>query len=194
MSKKPTNLEQLLQQISKAESNHGYVTLGMIVEAVGSRSFGPLLLLVGVLLTSPLSGIPGMPTTMAALLLLIALQLLFGRKHFWLPQKILKQSVKRKKLNKVIQWFKPSARFIDRWLQPRLTVLVDRFGTYTVAIICLVIAACLPVMELVLFSATGAGIIITAFGLSLVANDGLLALLAFTLTAIIFGLVIYNFL
>lgn len=92
MPQKLSNLEQLLDLIDKAADDLDRVSLGMIVEAVGSRSFGPLLLMVGVTLASPLSGIPGMPTTMGMLVLLIAVQLLFGRQHFWLPRWLLKRS------------------------------------------------------------------------------------------------------
>lgn len=42
-------------------------------------------------------------------------------------------------------------------------------------------------MELIPFSAHGAGIVRTAFGLSLIAHDGLLALLAFAATRVVCG-------
>jgi hypothetical protein len=45
-------------------------------------------------------------------------------------------------------------------------------------------------MELVPFSANGAGITLTLFGLGLVANDGLMALLGYALTATTLTLVI----
>jgi hypothetical protein len=44
-----------------------------------------LLLLASVALASPLSGIPGIPTSMGVLVLLIAGQLIVGRDYFWLP-------------------------------------------------------------------------------------------------------------
>ena len=81
-----TGLEQLLDRIGKTADNRNRIFLSTILETVGSRSFGPLLLMAGVILASPLSGIPGMPTTMGVLVLLIAVQLLFDRKHFWLPR------------------------------------------------------------------------------------------------------------
>lgn len=192
MAKNLVNLEQLLIQITKADSDHGRVSFGMIVEAIGSRSFGPLLLLVGIILTSPLSGIPGMPTTMAFVLLIIAFQLLIGKRHFWLPSWILKRSMDRNKLNKAVKWLKHPARFIDRLLQPRLQFFINRTGIFSIAVICLIISVCLPVMELVPFSATGAGITLAIFGLSIVSNDGFLAMMAFVFTAIIIGLILYT--
>src|SRR5690606_6693656 len=83
------SLELMLEHIAGAAHEHERVSLGLVVETIGSRSFGPLLLMVGVVLASPLSGIPGMPTMMSLMVLLIAVQLLFGGKNFWLPHWLL---------------------------------------------------------------------------------------------------------
>ena len=194
MTQEITNLEQMLDRIESSAGDQESVSLGMIIEAVGGRSFGPLLLMVGVVMTSPLSGIPSIPTSMGLLVLLIAVQLLLRRQHFWLPRWLLKRSLARGKLHKAIRWLRPTARFVDRWLRPRLPAFIDGISIYLVAIVCIVIAALMPIMELVPFSAHGAGVALTAFGLSLIARDGLLALFAFVSTAVSFGVLIYNLL
>lgn len=194
MTQEITNLEQMLDRIESSAGDQESVSLGMIIEAVGGRSFGPLLLMVGVVMTSPLSGIPSIPTSMGLLVLLIAVQLLLRRQHFWLPRWLLKRSLARGKLRKGIRWLRPTARFVDRLLRPRLPVFIDGISIYLVAIVCIVIAALMPIMELVPFSAHGAGVALTAFGLSLIARDGLLALFAFVSTAVSFGVLIYNLL
>ncbi len=51
-----------------------------IVEAVGERSFGSILLLAGIITLTPLIGdIPGVPSIMGLIVFLIAIQLLIGR-------------------------------------------------------------------------------------------------------------------
>ncbi len=71
--------------------------------------------------------------------------------------------------------------------------MVDiRRHTQTIAIACIVIGIAMPAMEIVPFSANGAGAALTAFGLSLIANDGLLALLAFLFTAATFILAAFG--
>lgn len=190
MPREFTNLTQLLDHIAKIAQRRKRVSLDLVVQAVGQRSFAPLLLLVGIILFSPLSGIPGLPTTMAVLVLLTAAQLLLGRSHFWLPQWVLRRSISKDKLNRALGWLQRPARLIDRWLQPRLVFLVGRAGTYVIAIICALIALALPAMELVPLSATTAGVALTAFGLSLVAHDGALALFAFAITAFVVGLIV----
>ncbi|WP_323843970.1 exopolysaccharide biosynthesis protein [Microbulbifer magnicolonia] len=185
-----TGLHQLLAHIDKTARDSERVSLEMVVTAVGLRSFAPLLLLVGLILFSPLSGIPGVPTTMALLVLLVTVQLLLGRRHFWLPQWLLRRSISKDKLQKALRWLEKPARFIDRWLRPRLQFLVKRSGTYLIASICTVIALALPFMEIVPFSATIAGLALAAFGLALVAHDGLLALVAFVVTAVVLALIV----
>ncbi len=180
-----SSLHQLLEHIAGTAHERRRVTLDLVICAVGQRSFAPLLLLVGIILFSPLSGIPGVPTLMALLVLLVALQLLLGRQHFWLPQWMLNRSISQKKLLKAIIWLHKPARFIDRWLRPRLTFLVRRAGSYGIAAICGVIALALPAMEFIPFSATMAGLALTAFGLALMARDGLLAVIAFVFTGLL---------
>ncbi|MGQ0751395.1 MAG: exopolysaccharide biosynthesis protein, partial [Betaproteobacteria bacterium] len=67
-------------------------------------------------------------------------------------------------------------------------------GTYVIAGVCVVIAGAMPVMEVVPFVANGAGAALTAFGLALVAHDGLLAILAFGFTALTLGFVLHGLL
>jgi hypothetical protein len=185
-----SNLHQLLDHITSNAKGQERVSLDLIVQAVGQRSFAPLLLLVGIILFSPLSAIPGVPTLMAILVLLVALQLLLGRHYFWLPQWVLKHSISEAKLLKALDWLQKPAHFIDRWLRPRLLFLVRRTGTYVIAAICALIALVLPVMEIIPFSATIAGMALTAFGLALVTHDGALALFAFAVTGFVFGLIV----
>lgn len=192
MSQEVTSLEELLDRIDDAVSSSDRVALGAILRMVGRRSFGPLLLLAGVIAVSPVVGdIPGIPTTIGIFVLLIAGQMLFQRDYFWLPRWLLERSVSRARLCKALKWLKRPARFIDRFLRPRLTALTYRMGSYVIATVCVLIAAAMPTMEVVPLTANGAGAALTAFGLSLIAHDGLLAILALAFTAVTIGVTIY---
>ncbi|MFO7807864.1 exopolysaccharide biosynthesis protein [Guyparkeria sp.] len=173
----PRNLGELLQRIAQVAADRDDVYLATIMDALGTRSFGPVLLLIGVILVSPLSGLPGMPTTMGVGLALISLQLILGREAFWLPRWLLDRHVSSGRLQGTLQWLDRPARFIDWWLRPRLPMLASDSGAVFIAIICLLLAFAMPVMELVPFSATAAGLAVVAFGLALVAIDGLFVLL-----------------
>lgn len=193
MAREITSLQEMLDRISDSADDEGRISLGKIVESVGDRSFGPLLLMVGVIAASPISGLPGVPTAMGVFILLIAAQLFFRRDHFWLPKWLLRRSLAREKVHKAVRWLRPGARFIDRWLRPRMPALIRGGSIYLISFVCAVIAVVMPMMELVPFSAHGAGVALSAFGLALISRDGLLALIAFTVTAISFAVVVFQF-
>lgn len=190
MSREPTNLEQLLDRIGEAAEGQDRVAIVAILEAIGRRSFGPQLLMAGVILVTPLSGVPGLPTAMGILVAAVSLQLLLRRRHIWLPRWILRSGFRTSKLDKVLGWLRRPARGIDRLLRPRLHPFVNGASTQVIAVLCLIIAVALPAMEFVPFSSSVAGAALAAFGLALVAHDGGLALLAYGFTAATVGVVV----
>lgn len=190
----PKSLQEVLDRIAQAAANEKLVSLREIVTTLGPRAFGPWLVLVGLITLSPVGDIPGTPTLMALLVLLISGQLFFHRDRFWLPSWMLKRSVSHHKLDTGVKWMRRPAGYVDGILRPRIVVLTGRFGGYLIAAMCIVIALAMPAMELVPFSATGAGIALAAFGLALITNDGLVALLALGFTAATIGMVAYSLL
>lgn len=184
---RPRNLEQLLDQILEAGNGRSRVTLEEILQMMGYRSFGPLLVMAGLVILFPLVGdIPGVPTVMAIFVMLVAGQWLFRHEHLWLPHWLLARSVPMEKLEKGAAWMRRPFRFVDRFLRVRLTVFTGRIGVYAAAIACIVIAAAVPLMEFIPFSANLAGAALVGFGLSLIADDGLLMLLALAVTGATF--------
>lgn len=185
----PGSLEGLLDRLGDA-AHHENVTLDELMDMVGRRSFGSLLLLAGLLTLAPVIGdIPGVPTILGAFVFLIAAQMLAGMEHFWLPRWFLDRSVKRTHLESAIRWMRSPARFVDRMLKARYLAVVNGAAKYAIALVCLGIAASMPVMEVVPFSANGAGLVLTAFGLALISQDGLVALAAFLITGVTYVLI-----
>lgn len=180
MSTSLHNLEQLLEHIAVLAKEEQQVSMAQVVESVGDRSFGPLLLIMGLTLFSPLSGVPGMAIFAGLFVLLIALQILVGRKHFWLPGFILNRSVAQSKLTKALDWLKPTARRVDRMIKPRMNFMLHPSSTYLIAGLCVMVGAALPFLELVPFSSSIVGLALAILGLALVARDGLLVLIAVT--------------
>ena len=183
----------MLDLIGTAAQSKDSVSLGAILEVLGARSFGPLLLLAGLITLAPLIGdIPGVPTIIGLFVFLMGVQLLLGFKHFWLPEWLLHRSVDKTKLHKALEWLKSPAGYIDRLLKPRLPLFVNGISAYIIALLCIIIAMSMPALELIPFSANAAGAAFTIFGLSLIAKDGLLSLIAFILTALTVWLVTIN--
>ena len=175
-------LHQFLDRLDQAASGER-VDVEDMMEAVGRSSFGALLLLGGLVTLSPLDIIPGIPTLIALVVLIVCVQLLAGRRHFWLPAWLLRRSVTTRRFRRALTWLRRPARFADRLVRPRLSALTTDAAVKMIAVGCIVVALAMPVMEVVPFSANLAGIALTAFGLAVIAHDGLLALIAFAATA-----------
>ena len=173
------NLEQLIQKIRHMIHEKDHVSLDDILNASGRKSFGFFLFVAGLITLAPLIGdIPGVPTLMGAFVIIISVQLLTGSDKVWLPAFMRNRRVKQEKILRALKKLEPVMKFIDRILKPRLTVLTKGVMQFIIAGICVATAAVMPVMEFIPFSANIAGIILTVFGLALLANDGLLVALA----------------
>lgn len=187
------SLRQLLDTLRTIDHDHSPVNLDDILELTGRRSFGPILLVAGLVTLAPLVGdIPGVPTLMALLVILVSAQLLAGRRRIWLPRFLRERSVTRPGLERIIDRLEPPARFIDRFFHPRLSVLVMGPGTLLIGMSALLVALVMPMLEFIPFSATLAGAALSAFGLSLIARDGYLAIFSLASTATVVALVIYH--
>ena len=188
-----TNLTELIHTMERMERENAQVSVDDVVHAVGRRSFGPLLLLAGLITLAPIIGdIPGMPTLMAVLVLLTSSQLLVGRETFWLPKWLLKRSLSRQKFDKALHYMKKPAKWVDGLLGVRLAWMTGYIGIRVTAFACLLVALAMPPMEFIPFSANGAGLALTLFGLGLVARDGLMLALGFLLTGVTFTLVVMS--
>ena len=193
MSDKVSNLEEILNRIEEAGEENEQVTIDEILDEIGHRSFAPILLLAGIIISAPIVGdIPGVPTVMGAFVFLTSVQMLLNKDHLWLPGWLLNRSVEKNKIRKGVSYMYKPARFIDRLSKPRLGDFTHGPGLYLIAAICLVISLALPAMEFIPFSANIAGIAFTIFGLALITNDGILAILALLFAFGTFGFLLYG--
>lgn len=172
------NLQQFLLNLRQSSSGRRRVSVAHMLQASGERSFGPMILLPGLLVLSPLSGIPGLPSLAALAVALVTLQLLIGRRHFWLPRWLLRRSVPAQRFDQALGLMLRGAKPIDRLVKPRLRWLTRGPAYPLCALICLLVALSMPPLELVPFANSLAGAALTCLGLSLIARDGLLALLS----------------
>jgi hypothetical protein len=188
------NLEKVMDRVVEVANDRETISVDDVLSAIGQRSFGSVLLLVGLIVLAPIIGdIPGAPTICAIMVLLFSVQLMMRREYFWLPKWMLNRTVKTPSLHKAVELSRKPARFIDKLVKPRLTFLIrNDIATRCVAIASMATALMMPPMELIPFSANLAGAVLTCFGLALIARDGLFALLAFTLTGASATVMIYG--
>lgn len=188
------SVRELLTQLSSAKHDEQMVSIDMILDTLGRRSFGPIILTIGLILAVPgVSDIPTVPSILGSLVVLLGFQIVIGREYIWLPQWLLRQTVRAERLDKVIAWLDRPANWIDSLLKPRLQYLTAPWSVRVIAVVTIMLALLTPAMEIVPLSANVAGVAFTFFGLGLVAQDGLMNALGFTFCAVLGGILALAF-
>jgi hypothetical protein len=180
------NLDGVLSQLEHASAevgDEGQVSVARVMATLGPRSFGPLLLVPGLIGVSPIGAIPLLPAVMAAIVFLVSAQILIGMDHAWLPQTLLKRSMSGKRMRQACTVIRPYARLVDMLLFPRLTILTRGPFLFVIAFLCLSVAVVTPIIEIVPLAGIAPNAAIVAFGLAVTAHDGLWALIASLITA-----------
>jgi hypothetical protein len=188
------DLESLLDRVEQLTYTNGEVCLEDIIEVVGTRWFGPLLMVPGLVMVVPGVGdIPGVSVLMGFVVLLASVQAIFDRSTVWLPHWLAYRSISEARVKRAIKWLRRPAVFIDNMTKRRLTWAVRHSSMYIIAATCILIAAMTPLLELIPGSAMLAGAAITHFGLALLAHDGLIALLAISFSLGTIGMLLSKF-
>jgi hypothetical protein len=178
MADDPHSVGEILDRLRDLADRQDHVSIGDVVQHLGHRSYGPFLLVPALIEITPVGAIPGVPTFLALIIVLVAAQMLFGRKHLWLPGLIDRRGVSGGKLGKAADKLRGVARFLDRWFHNRLPALTGGPMPRIVAALVIVLAATVPPLELLPFASTAPMAAIAAFGLALLVRDGMLMLLA----------------
>lgn len=180
-------LSDVLRDIS--DDPEPQVTLGEVVHHFGPRAFGALLFVLAIPNLLPLP--PGSTTVLGAPIAILAPQLAFGVHRPWLPRFLDNRPIKRAWLREAYDKVAPTLQRIEKVSSPRLVWL---FGPWAVRVMGLACTALAFVLILPIpLGNIMPSVVIGLFGLSLVQRDGLIALLAYVLTAISGGLLVVGF-
>jgi hypothetical protein len=178
--KEPSSLNDVLDEIAyKADHDETPedLTLGEILDSVGRRSYGPLLLVIGLFAISPATVVPGMTWLTAALTLVVAGQMALGMRRIWLPRGALNAQVKRKSVHAGVAKSRGFAKSVDGLLKPRLKFLSGPPFVNLIALLCIGAALITFPLGLIPFAPLAPGLAVVFFGLGMVARDGLWLLL-----------------
>ena len=171
------NLRTLLQSLC-SETEGESVSVGDLLNAVGRRSYGPVLLLLGFIAIGPLTIIPGASVLMALVTLIFALQMVIGRPYPWIPKKALAFSFPRKHLIAGVAVVDKYVVQVDRFLKPRLTFLPRSPFVQIVALACVGAALVTLPLSFVPLGPFVPSLTILLFGLAITARDGFVLVLA----------------
>ena len=186
------DLEDLMDAIRADSGSSDEVSLAQIMQAVGTRAYGPLLLVPGLVALAPTGAVPGMSIVTGTIIFVVAIQLLFGRNEPWIPKRALEFSFSRDTLLSALERGRPYARRIDDFLKPSFTQVTDFPATRIIAIVAIALALSMFPLALVPFAVAIPSSAIVLFALGLTARDGRLIIAGFILAALALALLLYT--
>jgi len=182
--KRPRPVSEILDSLEELAGTGPQVRLDALAGNIGARGFGPLLLLVGVIMILPIGMIPGVGGIMGCLMIGAGVEMLRGRKGLWLPGFVARREVASSKLVSAVAWMRRPGAWIDARTRRRLPLLaVGRLALIADALILIVAGLSLFVTGAIPIVAPLYGIPLFFMALALVSADGLFALIAYGIMA-----------
>lgn len=180
-------LSEISDKLNDLTQEHESVSIGSVIEKLGNRGYAPFLIVPAALEISPIGGLPGVPTLLAFIIVLVAGQMVLGRNHLWLPELLRKRSLGSSKLSKALEKIEPVVNRMDRWFSnERLTSLTESPATNVAAVACILLALTVPPLEFIPFASTAPMAAIALIGIALLVHDGWLMLAALTVSILSF--------
>ena len=109
------------------------VTFGEIVAMLRNRAFGLSLLVFALPCCLPMP--PGIPAACGFVIVLISLQMVFGREGLWLPRAMAARSIDRADLRRLVDRVRPYIQRLERVCRPRFAVTSARLGEAVIGLV-----------------------------------------------------------
>ncbi len=152
-------------------------TLDDVLAGFGARSFLPALMVPALIVVSPLSGIPLLPSVCGLTIALIAVQMMVPRRqHLWLPRWIARRPLNGQRISGAAARLERIADWLDGHARERFRPLVRTGpGRFVLAALCALSGLAMPFLELVPFSSSILGLAVLLIATGLLTRDGLFA-------------------
>jgi hypothetical protein len=170
-------LEDLLRQAPK-----DHVTLGWLLSALHQRSFGVVILFLGVLATAPIgSSVPGI------MLAAVAIQMIAGWREPVFPRFITARKLPTQYLIRLGERAIPVLRYLEKAVHPRWPTAFETARRFVGIAVLLLTAAVL--LTPVPFSNIAPAVLVVLIALAYIEEDGLLLCVAFLAAFILISIV-----
>lgn len=108
------------------------ISMSALLEALHERGFGIALLLFSLPVCLPIPKPPGLSTLFGVPLFLLTIQQALGRHTLWMPRFVLRQSISRAKLEKMIDLSLPAVRKVEILIKPRLEWITQGYFSHMI--------------------------------------------------------------
>lgn len=188
MKNKISHSSDILLEIANNNELKGELTYQHILQILGERAFGIVLLFFALPSALPFSAVPGISAVFSIPIALFACQMIFARETLWLPKIIAKRTIHQKTISKIIHATVPYLTKVEYFLKPRWTFMTCRFMEIINGsiIFCLAILLMLPIpLSNFIFA-----VLLIIFSLGLIEKDGILLIVGY-IGAIFYASFIY---
>lgn len=149
------------------------MTVGDIVAALGDRGCGLLLLACALPCCLPLP--PGVPSTAGWIIAVVSLNMVMGRDSIWLPKVLLRLSIERQTLHRIVNRCLPHVEKMERFCRPRASFALNR-GSRSLIGLAMLVPALLLILPIPIFGNIPPGIAAAVIAIAICEGDGLIAL------------------
>ena len=149
-----------------ARSGAQGLTIREIRDSMDERGFGLLILILAIPCLVP--ALYGVPQVIGVPILLLALQILFGREEPWLPEAVLRRRVSKSWLDRMAEFASRRMRWFEQLSRPRLKLLACGPGERLAAVM-----MCVATLTIIIpFTNTVPSIALTLMAVGLIERDG----------------------
>ena len=176
----PNNLResasQVLQRLTVGNP-HDQVSFGRILDELGERSFGLLLIVLALPNCLPFPGVPGTSFVTGAAIFYIAIQLILARDEPTFPRWLNRKSFSRANLARFVTKTNPFLRWLEKPVRPRLTPVVAGLGERVIGLVALIHAVTLALP--IPMGNLPQGVALVLLAMALIELDGAMAILGY---------------
>lgn len=172
----PTTLTELLETLETSGEGER-LTMGEVLSVVGERGFGPLVMILALIAALPTGAVPGVPSICGISIALVSAQLVFGKHYPWLPARLTRVSIDRKRYAQVADRITPWTQRVDRLVRPRLALFTHDVAARVIGLVCVALGLCMIPLEILPFAAAAPAAGIACMGMGLAGKDGFWVLL-----------------
>lgn len=162
-------------------------SIGDVVGSLEGVSFSAVLLLLAIVIVSPLSGIPVLPSICGIAIALMSAQMIVQRRHIWLPNWVMKRHVPTARVRRSLALMERPAKVLDRVTRRRLEFVLTPPLSVLPKLICMACGLAMPILELVPFTSSILGVVVSILALAMIAGDGLLMLMGTSIVVALIG-------
>jgi hypothetical protein len=181
-------VDRVLDTLEERMEGRVSVSVETVLAGLGRRAYGPVVLVIGLVMLSPVNWIPGAGIVLATVLTLFLAQSLVREGPPWIPRRLARANVDGARAFGALRRVRPWVDRLAVVTRPRLRAVTQ--PPWRTASVVAIIATALSMYPLAIIPG-GAGppsLAITLFGLALTVEDGLLLLIALAVSASAFAL------